>query len=68
VQRADNLYSCGYFPGGFEFAKAFVAGGDDLGEVLVEGECADISEESGKGGGADACAKSLDKGSVFLER
>jgi hypothetical protein len=56
MQRTNNLHSSGNFSGGFELAEAFVAGGNDLGKVLVEREGADISEESGKGGGTNAGA------------
>lgn len=45
MQRANNLDSCGDFSGGFKLAEAFVTGGDDLGEILVEREGSDISDK-----------------------
>lgn len=45
VESADDLDAGGDFGGGLEFAEAFVAGGDDFREVLVQGEGADVGEE-----------------------
>jgi hypothetical protein len=43
MQRADNFNPCGDFSGRFELAQTFIAGGDDLGKVLVERKGADVS-------------------------
>jgi len=42
MQRANNLNTDGDLARRLELAQAFVAGGDDLGQILMEREGADV--------------------------
>lgn len=42
MQRANNLNTDGDLTRRLELAQAFVAGGDDLGQILMEREGADV--------------------------
>lgn len=68
MQGAGDLDAGGDLAGGFQLAQALVAGGDDLGEILVERQGADVGEEGWLGGGVNSRAKTLDEGGVFLQR
>lgn len=56
MQGTDDFDADGYLAGRFQFAETLVAGGDYLGEVLVQGEGADIGQEGGECCSADSDA------------
>lgn len=67
MQRADDFDSGGDFARRFKFAETLATCGNNLREVLVQREGADIGQECLQRGCGDASAQALDEGRVLLQ-
>jgi len=68
VKGADNLDTSRNVRGGFELTKAFVAGRNDLGQVLVQTKAGNFLLECVDIGKGDGSSKALDEGRILLQR